>query len=149
MNFNKRKITMIITENTSEFFYDKPEIRQSDISNHTIRIAPPRNKPIIIYGTSQSQKTNDMPTHKLTLNVKYENGTEISDTTKIRITKESFFGIINLARITYHDLKSKYSFKQNIEFRYGEHLKIYIINPEFNIPKENIKFSIEADELIK
>jgi len=93
--------------------------------------------------------------YSLGLYITDDNGEEIPNDTKMRITKvKPSEDIRQLARIFYQDIKmtrhgedfeTSYRFRQGIELNGEDHLNIYIINSPKNIPSENIKFKIETD----
>ena len=80
-----------------------------------------------------------------------ENGEEIPEYTKIRITKERYSEFVTpLARLLYSDIKMKdgeanFRFPRGIELNGQDHIMIYIVNSERNIPAENVRFKIETD----
>jgi len=107
-------------------------------------------------GTQQAPRGSDTGVaYSLGLYISDDNGEEIPDDTKMRITKvKPSEDIIQLARIFYQDMKmthhgedfeTSYRFRRGIELNGEDHLNIYIINSPKNIPSENIKFKIEAD----
>ncbi len=108
---------------------------------------------IAMMGKMQTPRgVNPNSAYSMGLYITDENGEEIPDDTKIRITKEKDSdAIIQLARIFYSDIKRKngqkgsYSFQHGIELNYGQHLMVFVVNPGRNIPKENIKFEMEID----
>lgn len=81
-----------------------------------------------------------------------DNGEEILDNNKIRITKiKPSEDIVQLARLFYQDIKmtqdgqSSYRFRHGVELNGESHLMIYIVNSQNSISSENVKFKIEAD----
>lgn len=84
--------------------------------------------------------------HKYSLYIMDENGNEIPDNTKIRVVKEKLSEYItSLANIDYSNIKNGYTFSNVINVPHEVYVGFTIINPENNIPKENIKFSFEFD----
>lgn len=118
-----------------------------------VDIRCPENMKITIMGTQQVPRGyNYNNAHSLGLYITNENGKEIPDDTKIRITKEKICEtIIQLARMFYGDIKmtqngdTSYRFHHGIELNCSDSLKIYAVNPECNIPAENIKFVMKTD----
>lgn len=114
-------------------------------------ICPPGRK-MSIMGKSQTPRGADFNSaYSLGLYITDENGVEIADDTKIRITKEATSDyIVQLARVYYSDVKmqnndSTYRFMQGIEISGEGHIMVYVVNSPCNIPSENIRFKIETD----
>lgn len=94
--------------------------------------------------------------YSLGLYVADDDGEEISDHTKIRITKmRSSEFVIQLARVYYQDIKmtqdgeATYRFHQGIELNGEDYLMLYIIESPKNIRSENVKFKMNADLWIR
>ncbi len=129
-----------------------------DTTGTIVDVRCPAGMKISIMGTHQVPLGADARVaYSLGLYITDENGEEIPDDTKIRITKiKPSEAVIQLARIFYQDIKMltnqsakadrfPYRFIQGIEMNGQEHLVIYIINAQNNIPAENVKFKMEAD----
>ena len=118
-----------------------------------IGIKCPNDQKIAIMGKMQTPRgTNPNSAYSMGLYITDENGEEIPDDTKIRITKEKpGEDIIQLARIFYSDIKRKngekgsYSFQHGTEINGGQYLRIFVVNSGCNIPEKNIKFEMEID----
>jgi len=89
--------------------------------------------------------------YSLELYITDENGKEIPDDTKIRITKaRSSEYVIQLARIYYDDIKMNnkygaYRFTQGFELQEDDLLEIFVVESKYNISAKNIKVKIETD----
>lgn len=112
----------------------------------------PAGMKMSIMGISQiPQGVDPNVAYSLGLYATDENGDEIPGTTKIRITKErSSEFVIQLARIFYEDIKMSngeaiYRFKKGIEINGEDHIIIYIVSSQSDIPIENVKFRMETD----
>jgi hypothetical protein len=112
----------------------------------------PNDQKISIMGKMQTPRGVHIDTaYSLGLYITDENGEEIPDDTKIRITKDKpSDAIVQLARIFYSDIKMKngnasYTFQHGIELNCGQHLMVYVVNSGCNVPIENIKFKMEID----
>lgn len=113
-------------------------------------ICPSRHK-MTIMGRRQTPNGHTTLAYSFGLNITKEDGKDIPDSTKIRITKEkSSEFVIQLARILYCDIKMKnrdaiYKFDQGIEINGDNHLMLYIINPEHDISSAYVDFKMEID----
>ena len=127
-----------------------------DTTGTIVDVRCPAGMKISIMGTQQIPLGTDARVaYSLGLYITDENEEEIPEYTKIRITKvKPSEEVIQLARIFYQDIKmiqngqnweSMYRFRQGIEMNGQEHLTVYIIDSQNNIPVENVKFKIEAD----
>ncbi len=118
-----------------------------------IDVVCPNNSKMSIMGRHQAPRGSDFGrlAYSLGLHITDENGEEIPDDTKIRIAKyKHLLDVIQLARIYYSDIKidngrATFSFLQGIELNSEDHLRVYIVDSQCNIPNENIKFEIETD----
>ena len=121
-----------------------------------IDIKCPINQKITIMGEKQIPKDPDF-IHGFGLYITDENENEIPDNTKIRINKETPDHLAHLERIFYKDCKiaqktnilnindfKLYRFANMVELN-GARFRVSTTNCECNIPKENIKFTLNAD----
>lgn len=113
----------------------------------------PGGRKISIMGMQQVPHGADARVaYSLGLYVTDDNGEEIRDDTKIRITKDrpSEY-VIQLARVYYQDVKmtrdgeSSYRFRRGVELNGQDYLKIYIIESPKNIRDTGVKFKMDAD----
>jgi hypothetical protein len=124
-----------------------------DTTHNIVDVRCPAGMKMSIMGTKQIPRGADMRVaYSLGLYITDENGEEIQDDTKIRITKiKPSEAVVQLARIFYQDIKmtqdgeTSYRFIQGIEMNGQEHLVVYLINSPKNIPSENVRFKMEAD----
>lgn len=124
-----------------------------DTTGTIVDIRCPAGMKMSIMGTKQIPHDADMRVaYSLGLYITDENGEEIPDDTKIRITKiKPSEAIVQLARIFYQDIKmtqdgeTSYRFIHGIELNGEEHLVIYLINASKDIHSENVIFKMEAD----
>lgn len=133
---------------------DFVDIGKSNIgdTSRILYVRCPAGQKMTIMGVQQIPRGGELSVaYSLGLHITDENGEEIPDDTKIRITKEKSSGcIVQLARINYVDIKmidckSLYRFKQGIELNEDAHIMMYLVNSSCNIPSKNIKFKMEAD----
>lgn len=124
-----------------------------DTTHNIVDVRCPAGMKMSIMGTKQIPRGADARVaYSLGLYITDENGEEIPDDTKIRITKiKPSEAIVQLARIFYQDIKmtqdgeTSYRFIHGIEMNGQEHLVVHVINSPKDIPSENIKFKMEAD----
>ncbi len=123
-----------------------------DNTGRIISVICPTGMKMSIMGISQvPQGVDPSVAYSLGLYITDENGDEIPDKTKIRITKErSSEFVIQLARIYYEDVKmsngeATYRFKRGIEINGEDHIIIYAISSQSNIRAENIRFKMDTD----
>lgn len=141
--WNKEKI---IIDELCEF--TRVESAEKDSTTRIVYFKCPYGQKISLMGRQQvPMGADDNIAYKLKLNITDENGNQIPDDTKIRISKNATSDyVIQLARIYYSDLKDgSYTFTHGVEVNDGIYFEIYVVNNKCNIPKENIKFDIEAD----
>jgi len=145
---------LVIDENNTNI------VTTSGVSENTtgtiVGVRCPAGMKMSIMGTQQIPRGADTRVAYLFgLYITDDNGEEIPDETKIRITKlKPSEDVIQLARIFYQDIKmirhgedfdASYRFRRGIELNGQDYLNVYVINSPKNIPLENIKFKIEAD----
>lgn len=123
-----------------------------DNTGRVISVRCPAGMKMSMMGTDQIPLGVDPNVaYSLGLYITDENGDEISDKTKIRITKErSSEFVIQLARIYYEDVKmsngeATYRFKRGIEINGEDHITIYVVNSQSSIRAENVRFKIDTD----
>lgn len=124
-----------------------------DTTGTVVDVRCPAGMKMSIMGTKQIPLGADARVaYSLGLYITDENGEEIQDDTKIRITKiKPSEAVVQLARIFYQDIKmtqdgeTSYRFIQGIEMNGQEHLVVYLINASKDIPSENVRFKMEAD----
>ncbi len=124
-----------------------------DTTHNIVDVRCPAGMKISIMGTQQVPLGADARVaYSLGLYITDNNGREIPNDTKIRITKvKPSEDIIQLTRIFYQDIKmtkegeALYRFRQGIEMNGQEYLVAHMINAPEEIPSENIKFKMEAD----
>jgi hypothetical protein len=118
-----------------------------------VDIRCPAGMKMSMMGTKQVPRGADVRmAYSFGLYITDDNGEEIPDETKIRITKiKPSEYVVQLARIFYQDVKmtqdgeTSYRFIQGIETNGHEHLVVHLINASKDIPSENIRFKMEAD----
>lgn len=118
-----------------------------------VDIICPNNRKMTIMGRQQTPRSSNFIdlAYSLGLYITDENGEEIPDDTKVRITKErSSECVVQLSRVFYSDVKMKnrettYTFVQGVELNGDDRLRVFLVNSERNIPSENIKFKMEID----
>jgi hypothetical protein len=125
---------------------------QKGNTGNIIYIACPAGRKMSFMGKMQIPRgTDPSSAYSLGLYATDENGKEIPDDTKIRITKEKTSDyVIQLARVYYSDIKMKngkagYAFTQGIELNGEDYLGVFVVNANCNIPAKNIRFKIETD----
>lgn len=123
-----------------------------DNTGRIVAVRCPTGMKMSIMGIGQvPQSVDPSVAYSLGLYITDENGDEISDKTKIRITKErSSEFVIQLARIFYEDVKmsngeATYRFKRGIEINGEDHIIIYVVSSQSNIRAENIRFKMDTD----
>jgi hypothetical protein len=124
-----------------------------DTTGTIVDIRCPAGMKMSIMGTRQIPLGADMRVaYSFGLYITGEDGEEILDDTKIRLTKvKPSEAVIQLARIFYQDIKmtrdgdASYRFIRGIEINGQEHLVIHMINAPKDILAENITFKMEAD----
>lgn len=126
---------------------------QKDYTSTVVDVRCPSGMQMSIMGTKQVPSGADSNiAYSLGLYTTNENGEEIPDDTKMRITKvKPSEEVIQLARLLYSDIKmtqngeAAYRFRQGIELHGEEHFVVHVINSQNNIPAENVKFRMEVD----
>jgi hypothetical protein len=124
-----------------------------DTTGTIVDVRCPAGMKMSIMGTRQVPRGADARVaYSLGLYITDENGEEILDDTKIRITKiKPSEAVIQLARVFYQDVKmtqdgeTSYRFIQGIEINGQEHIVVHMINSPKDIPAENVTFKMEAD----
>lgn len=124
-----------------------------DTTGTIVDIRCPAGMKMSIMGTHQVPRGADARVaYSFGLHVIDDDGEEIPDDTKIRITKiKPSEAVVQLARIFYQDIKmtqdgeASYRFIQGIETNGHEHLVVHLINASKDIPSENVRFKMEAD----
>ena len=143
--------TTTLDENNTEIVYTRSA--HKGITSTIVDVICPPGMKMTMMGRQQVPRGADITmAHSISLYITDENGKEIPDNTKIRITKDrpSDF-VIQLARVFYGDIKKtedermSYSFVNGIELNGEDHIMIFAVNPECDISQENIKFEMEAD----
>ena len=123
-----------------------------------IDIRCPVDQKIIIRGVESGDIKNFKDAYSIRLTLKDSSKNEISQFTKIRITKErTIEGIYPPVRCFYGDISKSdndhlYRPRKNILLQGGDHLFVYVIGenigqklPDVTIDRDNISFSIKAD----
>lgn len=137
-----------------------------------IDVRCPAGQKMSIMGTQQVQNGADARTaHALRIRFAGTNDVEISQLTKVRITKEKTTeDVVQLARVFYNDVSMTkqvvaagnlwkddsiwYRFKQGIELNGEEHLFVYVIGetptggpnlPDIAIESTHVKFALDVD----
>lgn len=133
-----------------------------------IDIRAPAGQKISIMGTQQIPRGADARTaHALRMRLAGTVDTEISLTTKIRVTKEKTSeAIVQLARVFYADVNLTknptggagdvtaitfktdlewYRFKQGVELNGEQHLKVIAVTPNIAVSTTFVKFALDLD----
>lgn len=138
-----------------------------------IDVRCPAGQKISIMGTQQVQRGADARTaHALRVRFAGTNDVEISQLTKVRLTKEKTTeDIVQLARVFYNDVSMTkqvpatggvlfkddqiwYRFKQGIELNGEEHFFVYVVSetptggpnlPDIAIESTHVKFALDCD----
>lgn len=137
-----------------------------------IDVRCPAGQKISIMGTQQVQRGADARTaHALRIRFAGTSDTEISQLTKVRITKEKTTeDVVQLARVFYNDVSMTkqvvaagnlfkddsiwYRFKQGVELNGEEHLFVYVVAetptggpnlPDIAIDSTHVKFALDCD----
>jgi hypothetical protein len=122
-----------------------------DNTGYFVDIVCPSGCKMSIMGKKQTPDGHTTLAYSLGLHITKENGEEIPDSTKIRITKEkSCEFVIQLARVFYCDIKMMnreaiYTLNQGIEINGDTHLRMFVVNPECDISSAYVDFKIEMD----
>jgi len=140
-----------------------------------IDVRCPAGQKMSVMGTQQIQRGADARTaHALRIRLAGTNDVEISQFTKIRLTKEKTTeDIVQLARVFYNDVSmikqlntgvggtnllkddgQWYRFKQGIELNGEEHFFVYVVSetptggpnlPDIAIERTHVKFAMDLD----
>lgn len=137
----------------NEFNLSFVDIRSANKDNTGcfIDIICPSSHKMTTMGRKQVPGGHKAFAYSLGLNITKENGKEIPDNTKIRITKmKSSDYVIQLARVSYCDIKmenrdAKYKFDQGVEINGDVHIMLYVVNPECDISSAYVGFKMEMD----
>ena len=155
LSVNSWERELIVINEHSAHLVDISSVQSGD-SHCIIDIKCPIGTKMTFMGRNQIPADIDINTaYSLGLYITDENGKEIPDNTKIRITKnKTCEEIVQLARIYYSDVKmengkSMYSFNYGIELNSENHLMVHVVNSECNIPDTGIKFELESDIWIR
>ena len=116
-----------------------------------INVTCPSGRKMTIMGRKQTPDGHTTLAYSFGLHITKENGEEIPDNTKIRITKmKSSDYVIQLARVLYCDIKMEnrdatYKLDQGIEINGDAHIMLYVLNPECDISSAYVNFKMEMD----
>lgn len=129
-----------------------------------IDIKCPAGQKVSVMGTQQVPRGADARTaHSLRIRFADSADTEISLTTKIRLTKEKTSeAVVQLARVFYADVNLTkntgamtattyktdlewYRFKQGVELNGEQHLRVYAVAPNIVVDNDHTKFALDLD----